>query len=120
MRLKMKIQDLLPKLLETTRRKKITWTEYAGDTYVAKLGEQKFQVTQGFDEDSGEHFFRFNIYMGGGDHPYEGRFIDSMYADGFKGSLSDLEELYGEARRNALGLDELISDIDDELNKLLK
>ncbi|AGA07741.1 hypothetical protein CN151_15775 [Sinorhizobium meliloti] len=115
----MNIEDLLPKLLETTRRKKITWHEPMDNTFVSRIGDRKFQVGQGFDEDSGETYYRFNIYIGGGDSPYEGRFIDSMVADRFKGAFSDLEELYSEARRNALGLDKVISDIDDELDKLL-
>lgn len=115
----MNIDDLLPKLLEATRRKKITWHAAAGATFFSRIAERKFYVTQGFDEDSGETFYRFTIYIGGGDEPYEGRFIDAMYADRFRGAYSDLEELYSEARRNALGLDKVISDIDDELGKLL-
>lgn len=116
----MNIQDLIPKLLLITRKRKIKWQEATHDTFVSLVSQQKFQVNQGFDEDSGETFYRFSIYRGGGDAPYEGRFIDSMFADRFRGPYSDLEELYSEARRNALGLDEVISNIDNELAKLLK
>lgn len=116
----MNIQDLIPKLLETTRKKKITWHEVMDDTFISRIAQQKFQVSQGFDEDSGDGFYRFSIYAGGGDLPFEGRFIDTIVADRFRGPFSDLEELYSEARRNALGLDEIISDIDNELAKLLK
>jgi hypothetical protein len=115
----MNIDDLLPKLLETTRRKKITWQAHTEELFVSKIGDRKFLINQGFDDDSGELFYRFNIYLGGSDIPYDGRFIDTMYADRFKGAYSDLQELYSEARRNALGLDQVISDIDDELGKLL-
>lgn len=115
----MNIQDLLPKLLETTRKKKIIWHEAMDDFFVSGLGERKFQVVRGLDDDSGEIFYRFSIYIGGGDMPSGGRFIDTMIADRFKGAYSDLEELYSEARRNALGLDKVISDIDNELDKLL-
>lgn len=115
----MNIHDLLPKLLELTRRKKITWHEVMDNIFVSRIGERKFQVGQGFDADSEETFYRLNIYISGGNAPFEGRFIDSMVADRFKGPFSDLEELYSEVRRNALGLDKVISDIDDELNKLL-
>ncbi|RYH00228.1 MAG: hypothetical protein EON58_00945 [Alphaproteobacteria bacterium] len=115
----MNIDDLLPKLLEATRRKKIIWQAFTGQILVSNIGERKFQVSQGFDDDSGETFYRFDIYIGGGDVPDEGRFIDTMFADRFKGAFSDLEELFSEARRNALGLDQVISDIDDELGKLL-
>lgn len=87
--------------------------------YVARVGGRKFQISQGVDDDNDETFYRLNIYSGSDDAPHTGQFIDSMQADRFRGAYSDLEQLYAEARRNALGVDEIMSDIDSELNKLL-
>ncbi|SFH48790.1 hypothetical protein SAMN04488020_11718 [Palleronia marisminoris] len=62
------------------------------------------------DSDSEETIFRFDVYSGGDDFPSSGQLIDTVYADRFRGSFADLEELYTAARRNALGLDKVIAE----------
>jgi len=115
----MNIEHLVPKLLDITQKKKISWTEAAAHTLIARIGGMKFQISAGFDDDREEPFYRFNLYESDNAIPYDGRFLDSVYADRFRGIYADLEELYTAARRNALGLDKVIAEIDVELDKLL-
>lgn len=115
----MNIEALVPKLSAITRKKRTKWRQVSEELFLTKIGEQEFQISRRENEESGLAFYRFDIYIGESRDPNTARFIESMVADQFQGAFSDLEELYTEARRNALGLDKVFSDIDAELDRLL-
>jgi hypothetical protein len=115
----MNIDELLPKVQLATEKRKLAWGGDLVDVYEAVLGDQKLRVEYALDDSSDEPFYRFSIYKIRNNMLDPEVFLDRIVADRYRGPYSELERLFAEARRSALGLDQVMLDIDSKLDDLL-
>jgi hypothetical protein len=101
------IEDLLPNLISRTISGGITWagrpSPHAG--YETRLSKYRLSVFEWQDPETDNEGITISIL----DH--EGRQLDYMAADKYASRYAKFHELYQNARRNALGLDKVISEI---------
>ena len=107
------LQDVIESLLNATSNDKIQWEEKGIDTYGIELSGyyiKVFKWTDPADGTSGTTASLMNSL---------GKEIDNFSASEYDTNTVILTKLLDFARRNANGVNEAISDIQDELGRLL-
>jgi hypothetical protein len=98
-----KIDQLVTRLTELTESGKVSWEETADEsTFLTSVG--KFVVTLGEEHDDNYSVYRFKILDG------TGKTIDEASASGGE-NRTRLSHLHEFARRNALHVEEALSDL---------
>ncbi len=107
------LEDLIPKLTEKTRDGSLTWHLGLGsDGYKTTFGKYRVDVWKWQEEDETEGI---SVGLKIGDNAEE--FIDSIYYDTYSSRYPKFGELHSMARRNALKIDKIIAEADEELDK---
>lgn len=101
------MQDVLTKVLERTREGKIAWKDTgATDRFTVVIGDSVMYVAEG----GGSHSF---IVLDG-----SGLELGRLESDVMRNQLAPLRELLDLARRQALGIDERLSGLMAELDRI--
>lgn len=109
------LEDIVPKLVSKTQDGSINWEAGSGPgTYQTTIGKYSFQVWEWEDEDG-----ITGISIGIRNLGKDSEMLDTLIFDKFSSKHHKMREFFGMARRNALNLDRIISEIDDELDKIL-
>jgi hypothetical protein len=103
------IEDLLDSLITTTEESKLAWEREAGERYIASLPRHRIRVWQWTDENDGSAGITVQLLSKSGD------VLDYISADQFRSIFGDLGKLYLVARRSALGVSNVISEVEEEL-----
>lgn len=101
------MQDVLTKVLERTREGKIAWKDAgATDRFTVVIGDSVMYVEEG----GGSHSF---IVLDG-----SGLELGRLESDVMRNQLAPLRELLDLARRQAFGIDERLSGLMSELDRI--
>ncbi|CAL2094681.1 hypothetical protein [Tenacibaculum sp. 190524A05c] len=109
---KNKIENLLHKIIEATNKNRISWQriEKASFSFKAKITDNTVYVHGG---SGGMVFFSFIIFNSNGDE------IGKLSSFDFTESDNEIEKLYNLARKNALGIDESLDEMNDFLDSII-
>ncbi|MBN9336128.1 hypothetical protein [Devosia sp.] len=110
----MKLNELLPKILRATSEGKLRW--FPGtmkNSFQADLAGIRLLSNYWMDEDTGEPGYTLASYRGE-------TFLESVYGDKFSTHYSALESVYDAARHDALNLGQVVEELSEELDRIMK
>jgi len=103
------IEDLVDSLIETTEEGKLAWEQQGSQHYVANLPRHRIHLWLRTDDNDGSEVITVQLLSTSGD------VLDYVSADEYKPAFGDLSKLYLVARRSALGVSKVISEVEEEL-----
>lgn len=103
-----KVDEILPKVLTLTKLGKLQWELVGRDSFRAQVGKL-FLTTSQDRNDDGDSVYIFSIYDDDG----------NLLEDTIDIWHSEQRELYEQARRSALKVDEALESLDEQLKKLI-
>jgi hypothetical protein len=106
---------IVPKLRQATNDEKLTWEKHQFTGYKCTLGANLVRIWQWSNSDSETTGISVNLQRG---NDFAGEILDSIVADEYASAYEELLELYSAARRSALNVDAVISEIEAEIDKL--
>jgi hypothetical protein len=109
------LQTLIPKLVQATQNGKLNWEEHEYGGYQCPLGSSTVRVWAWSNPDAEEQGISATLYHG---RSLGAAVLDSVVANEFDSDHGTLSELFSVARRSALNVDKVISEIEDQLDNL--
>jgi hypothetical protein len=106
-------QTLVYELLEKTREGKVRWRQTSYGTFSVIVGGTEFQIWAGEDEETGRDFVAFQLK-----DPKPGTgpsTLDTWHVDLGENEYDPMYELFGGARRHALGIPERLKALENAL-----
>lgn len=109
------LDTLIPRLKQATLDGKLKWGKDQWSAYTCTLGKTSIKVWNWSSPEDDTTGVSVNLYRGNSSN---GEVLDAVIADQFDSAYANVFELYSVARRSALNVDAVISEIEDELDKL--
>jgi len=106
------VEDLLDSLITATEEGKLVWEQEPPKRYSASLPRHKICVWQWTDDDDGSIGVTVQLL------DRYGEVLDYASADQYKSAFGELDKLHLAARRSALGVSNVISEVEKELSAL--
>jgi hypothetical protein len=108
------LQTLIPKLREATAEEKLKWETHKWGGYTCNLGQNFIRVWEWSNPDSDATGVSVALLR----EKVSSDVLDAVVTDAYDSGYGETHELYLAARRSALNVDQVISEIEKALDKL--